>query len=40
MARALWKGAISYGLIYVPVELRSEMRHPDSDKTFSEELLH
>ena len=26
MARALWKGAISFGLIFVPVEIRTASR--------------
>jgi len=33
MARALWKGAISFGLVHIPVELHSAVQEHDLDLT-------
>src|ERR1700740_42484 len=33
MARALWKGAISFGLVHIPVELYSAVQEHDLDLT-------
>ena len=33
MARALWKGAISFGLVYIPVELHAAVQEHDLDLT-------
>ncbi|WEF35047.1 non-homologous end joining protein Ku [Pseudoduganella chitinolytica] len=33
MARALWKGAISFGLVHIPVELHSAVKSNDLDLT-------
>ena len=33
MARALWKGAVSFGLVYIPVELHAAVQEHDLDLT-------
>ena len=33
MARALWKGAISFGLVHIPVELHKAVESHDLDLT-------
>jgi DNA end-binding protein Ku len=32
-ARALWKGAISFGLVYIPVEMYTAVQEHDLDLT-------